>query len=1129
MIANNPDLFRETYGFYPDRSGFSFHLSNSGDSVRIFDAQGHGLESVDYDDRSPWPEAADGQGASLERRHPLLPASLPDSWAASTSQGTPGKPNSVYIDQPPPVIWVVDHSPKIPKPGENLTVTARVYSVKSNLVSVVLHYGINSGNDYTAVSMFDDGRHEDGSASDGVYGARIPGAALGTILRFYLHVEDADGQTTTLPAEGAKAPILTVVENQSRQEGVATLQIVMTPETQKRFLDRYQTDDYSPATFYDNDTVYYSIQIRHRGRARSPNARFKILFPPHQLFRNQIRRLNLNGADYTSLLNEYLSYRLYEEAGLPTFETEIVRFLENGQPAGIPFRVAIENPDAQFLHRKRFFSDDSGNLYKTTLDGTPQNKATWRYVGDDPSLYSGCYLKQTNEDEADYSDVIRLCKMLTEAEPWDADFTDKVRSVLNTDGFLRWMAVSALVAHWDSPFTDHGQNYVLYHDPARGQFNVLPWDLNGTFEYSSNPEDLNYRKLYTHPRSTKFTAINKILNHPVFGAKYYREIDGLLETIFTKKSMEQRIESARLDLQLNSGSVQYLKTYVEIRRKDLAQWINNSVGVVFLSKPNYQTPVGEPYTYRATAVDYRNENPITYQMTSGPPWLSIDPKIGAVYGTPLETGKYEITLTAQTDGGVKIDQSYTLQVVESRPRLILTFNEADGPALDLSRYGHVGQFEGRARRVQGRLGSALYLGGSGDWVRIPHSDDLSLTGAVTVEAWIRPDVVTTGNPVILSKGNEDRFNYQLMLGYGPFSWDVMEPGFMPHRFDPANRVYYGRKEIEARLQPQRWYHIAGTYDSESETVCVYCNNRRIVESSSRALMQENLYDLAIGLNGARGFRGAVDDVKILPFAKKAFAAGLCLSRVDVSGISSAQDRLCLSLSPHRVDGLNSADFAVYLKKLDRWLCLPAGRLYPGQTIGWWLDDLGLECPLPNDEIIALYPAASLGTASPTTVLDQVVWGKIDPAPSDPGVGAGLWRENRSLPLSDRFPYTLSLAAFGDNDDMDLDWSIRPQDFTGPILSSVTINEGSAQTDERKVRIDLQFIGQPTEVRISNTPSFDSDWLPFRSNFSWELSPTAEMKTVYVQARNQSLERSPVAIASIRLIPQTRVDDWKKHR
>ncbi len=1128
VIADDGELFRTTYGVKPAASGFTFNLSNDGDAVRLFDANGSAIESVVYDDRHPWPEEADGNGSSLERKNSRLPSDLAFTWDYSNPKETPGAKNSTHIDRIPPLILDADHSPHIPQPNQSITVTARILDVDGEVDSVKLFYGWNSGTSYQSTNMTDDGQHGDGQAGDGVYGAEVDGAGTGSIFRFYIEAKDNQNLASLMPTEGKEQPYMTAVERALEGEKVPILRIVMRPEINQQFLNQYRTDEYFPATFYDGDQVYYQVHIRHRGRSRIQNGRFKIRFPQSQLYRGKIRRLNFNGTDTSTILREYLSFQLYQDAGLPNLESELVRFHINGKTTqGTPYRVAIENPGSQFIHRRHYFDNDDGNLYKITLDGTPDNKATWRYVGDDPDLYRTCYIKQTNEEEDDYSDIIEFCRVLSQSNPWEPEYLDKVNSVLQYDSFLLWMAVSACVAHWDSPFTDHAHNYVLYNNPGTGQFNIIAWDLNGTFSYTSNQNDLNYRKLYTHIRSTKFPAINKILNHPVMGAEYYQKIDGLLNTLFTQQAMDQRIDAAANALKLNANSVRFLKTYVTQRIKDLSEWINREKGMAFITKPVYQGSAGQTYLYRAVAKDYRSNQSVTNTLKKKPSWLSVDPKTGELVGVPTEQGDFDVVLEAKSKKNVLVEQAFTIQVVDVRPRLIMTFNQDGSTINDLSPFAHQGSFRGSARRTEGRLGQGLSLS-SNSYVTIPHDESLNLTGSITIEAWIKPNSISTGNPVIMTKGDEDVFNYTLMLGYGPFSWDQMEPCFMPHRFDIENRVYYGRKEIEARLRNRQWVHIAGTYDSNDELVCVYANNRRIVESSSRPRMIDNTRALLIGLDNSRSFQGVIDDVKILPYAKQDFAAGLCISQVDISGLSAAQDRIALSLSAYRTDSIDTGKYCLYLAQSDQWIALPSQKLAPGKTVSWWLDDLGMDQPLSKDETIALYPISSMHQASERFVLDQMSYGGNGPDANDPGVQAAVWLPNRSVKITQDYPVTLQLNNFADNDDMDLDWNVIPQVIDGPKITAFTINNGVEQTKKTEVQLQLSATSSNSswKMRISNTPVM-GEWLEFSKNIQWTLLPDDGPKTVYLQILNDQGERSSIVQATINLDSSTLIKDWKQ--
>jgi len=92
------DLTRtvETYGIDNVVGNFSFRLSDGGSLVRLFDANGMLLDLVEYEDSSPWPDEADGGGASLECVNPFADNSLFSNWGPGLPEGSPGEVNSIY-------------------------------------------------------------------------------------------------------------------------------------------------------------------------------------------------------------------------------------------------------------------------------------------------------------------------------------------------------------------------------------------------------------------------------------------------------------------------------------------------------------------------------------------------------------------------------------------------------------------------------------------------------------------------------------------------------------------------------------------------------------------------------------------------------------------------------------------------------------------------------------------------------------------------------------------------------------------------------------------------------------------------------------------------------------------------
>jgi hypothetical protein len=72
-----------------------FGLSGSGELIKIMDENKNIIDSLTYDDQSPWPTEADGLGNTLELTDPFSDNSLGKNWKASQGHGTPGQVNSV--------------------------------------------------------------------------------------------------------------------------------------------------------------------------------------------------------------------------------------------------------------------------------------------------------------------------------------------------------------------------------------------------------------------------------------------------------------------------------------------------------------------------------------------------------------------------------------------------------------------------------------------------------------------------------------------------------------------------------------------------------------------------------------------------------------------------------------------------------------------------------------------------------------------------------------------------------------------------------------------------------------------------------------------------------------------------
>jgi hypothetical protein len=83
----------------------SANLSNGGETITLVAANGAVLQTIAYEDSSPWASEPDGNGRSLEIINPLGDPSSPSNWRASAMtggspgwSGIPGAPGDYNLD-----------------------------------------------------------------------------------------------------------------------------------------------------------------------------------------------------------------------------------------------------------------------------------------------------------------------------------------------------------------------------------------------------------------------------------------------------------------------------------------------------------------------------------------------------------------------------------------------------------------------------------------------------------------------------------------------------------------------------------------------------------------------------------------------------------------------------------------------------------------------------------------------------------------------------------------------------------------------------------------------------------------------------------------------------------------------
>lgn len=425
---------------------------------------------------------------------------------------TPGLANGFGNTNLGPLVLEAQHSPKIPKPTEDLWVTARVSSSFNSVSNVQLVYRVMYATEVT-VPMLDDGSHGDGVAGDGVYGAVIPQAAYkpGNMVRYYIRAFDVNTNLTRYPVFVKNSPMPeywgTVVQDPSLTNPLPVLHWFASTAG--------AVDSGGAASIFFNGQFLDNVRFGVHGQSSGGFSKHSWnvdMNPGYKLTWND----NAPAVDDVNLLTTYpdkakmrniLAYNTYKHAGTA------YHFV---QPVQVQFNSAflgdyhfVENGDDNYL--KRVGLDPNGSLYKmyNSFEAADGEHKTRKSEGN--------------------GDLVEFWNGLGRSGPALLNY---IYDNVNIAEVVNYLASMTITGNTDCCH----KNYYFYRDTEiTGEWMMLPWDQDLSFGrvWSGGP---SYWDDTMHPDTgLRVGGGNKLpaalFANPIFDQMYLRRLRTLMEEL----------------------------------------------------------------------------------------------------------------------------------------------------------------------------------------------------------------------------------------------------------------------------------------------------------------------------------------------------------------------------------------------------------------------------------------------------------------------------------------------------------------------------------------------------------------------------------------------------------------------
>lgn len=146
-------------------------------------------------------------------------------------------------------------------------------------------------------------------------------------------------------------------------------------------------------------------------------------------------------------------------------------------------------------------------------------------------------MKKTNENDSDWADIQALFLALHDDTPTTnaATWRTNLESVIDTDTFLKYLAVNTVIQNWDT-YGRMTHNYYLYHNPDTGKLTWINWDNNEALQEGKmgGSLPLNFSGLSSY----QWPLIGFLYADATYRAQYVAYVADVIEGPFDTGTMQ---------------------------------------------------------------------------------------------------------------------------------------------------------------------------------------------------------------------------------------------------------------------------------------------------------------------------------------------------------------------------------------------------------------------------------------------------------------------------------------------------------------------------------------------------------------------------------------------------------------